>query len=90
MAVKESVNVHAAKTHLSALLERVEKGEEVIIARSGRPVARLVSVKPPERRPGRYEGQCQIPDSVFFGPLSEEELAMWEGRGEAGSARTKV
>ena len=43
----ETVNIHEAKTHLSRLVERVEAGEEVVIARAGRPVARLV----PYRRP---------------------------------------
>ncbi len=47
----EIVNVHAAKTHLSRLLERVESGEEVVIARAGRPIARLVPfVETPRRR----------------------------------------
>ena len=41
----ETVNIHAAKTHLSKLLERVEKGETIVIARAGKPVAELVPVK---------------------------------------------
>lgn len=46
-------NVHEAKTHLSRLLERVERGEEIVIARGGRPVAVLRAVEPPaKRRPG--------------------------------------
>ena len=76
----EIVNVHAAKTHLSALLEKVERGEEVVIARNGQPVARLVPAKPVERKPGRFKGLCEIPDSAFFDPLSEEDLALWDGR----------
>ena len=78
--MSEIVNVHAAKTHLSALLERVERGEEVVIARNGRPVARLVPEKPAERKPGRFKSVCEIPDSVFFDPLTEGDLALWEGR----------
>ena len=42
----EVVNIHAAKTHLSKLLERVERGETIVIARAGKPVAELVPVKP--------------------------------------------
>ena len=72
------VNVHEAKTQLSRLLERVEAVEEIIIARAGKPVARLVALtqdKPP-RKPGRLEGQIRIPDA-FFDPMTEEELAEW-------------
>jgi prevent-host-death family protein len=49
--MSKTVNAHEAKTHLSRLLDRVSQGEEVIIAKAGKPVARLVSVKErPERR----------------------------------------
>jgi prevent-host-death family protein len=56
------VNVHAAKTHLSKLIEEVLRGEEVVIARSGVPVARLVAVQAPHepRRPGGGRGQVRI------------------------------
>lgn len=72
------VNVHEAKTQLSRLLERVESGEEVIIARAGKPVARLVplATESPRRIPGRLKGKVHIPDS-FFDPMSEEELREW-------------
>ncbi len=74
-----TVNVHEAKTHLSRLLKQVEAGEEVIIARNGEPVARLVSSKTRRRRqPGSMKGIIEI-DDRFFEPLSEEELAAWEG-----------
>lgn len=58
------VNVHEAKTHLSRLLERVAAGDEVIIGRAGRPVARLVPYAPtPERRvPGRWRNRVRIAD----------------------------
>ena len=70
--------VHQAKTHLSQLLARAERGEEVVIARGAEPVVRLTPVKtPPDRKPGAYKGQFTIPDG-FFDPLSEEELALWE------------
>ncbi len=73
------VNVHEAKTHLSRLLARVEAGEEIIIARAGKPVARLVAVprSVPERRPGRLEGSV---GDAFFEPLPESELDAWESR----------
>lgn len=75
-----TVNVHEAKTHLSRLLTRVENGEEVIIARNGSPVAKLVRNKPAgKRQPGTLKGKITIPDS-FFDPLPEEELRLWEGR----------
>jgi len=74
------VNVHEAKTNLSRLLARAEAGEEIVIARSGTPVARLEPVrKPAKRQFGSMADQIQIGDS-FFEPLAEEELARWEGR----------
>ena len=73
------VNVHQAKTQLSRLLVQVEAGEEVIIARNGTPVARLVSLqKRGKRQPDIFKGKIVIPDS-FFDPLPEEELKAWEG-----------
>jgi len=59
------VNVHEAKTHLSRLLERVEAGEEVVIARAGKPVARLVAAEPkskPQRELGFWEGKIWLAD----------------------------
>ena len=74
------VNVSQAKTQLSRLLARVEAGEEVVIARRGKPVARLVGCQPrKERRPGRLKGKIVVPDD-FLDPLPEEELKLWEGR----------
>jgi prevent-host-death family protein len=66
----DTVNVHDAKTHLSRLLERVERGEEIVIARAGKPVARLVAIEPVlARRPlGKYRGQIWISDD-FDEPL---------------------
>lgn len=75
-----TVNVHEAKTHLSRLLARVEAGEDVVIARNGHPLARLVAIpRARPRVPGRFAGQGQAPDSAFFNPLPEEELALWSG-----------
>jgi len=70
------VNLNEAKTHLSKLIERVRAGEEVIIAKSGKPVARLVPFEPPApRRPGLLSGKVE---DAFFDPLPEEELEAWE------------
>ncbi len=74
------VNVHEAKTRLSRLLAQVEAGEEIVIARRGEPVARLVRCKPKGKRQfGAMKGQVVIDDG-FFDPLPEEELRAWEGR----------
>jgi len=74
-------NVHDAKTHLSRLLERVAQGEEVIIAKSGRPVAKLVRVAAEPRRPGRLKGRIHMgPD--FDEPLPDEILRAFDGEGE--------
>ena len=74
------VNVHEAKTALSKLLARAEAGEEVIIARAGKPVARLVPVTPaPKRRFGSWAGRFRIDDEELLAPLPEEEIRLWEG-----------
>lgn len=71
-----TLNVQEAKTRLSELLVQVERGEEVVIARARKPVARLVAVEPvPHRVFGVMD--LDIPDS-FFDPMTEEELAEWE------------
>ena len=73
------VNVSQAKSQLSRLIARAEAGEEVIIARRGKPVVRIVACKPrKKRRPGRLKDKVVIPDD-FFDPLPEEELKLWEG-----------
>ena len=72
-------NVHEAKTNLSRLLAQVEAGEEVIIARRSRPVARLVSYNPRgKRQPDVLKGKVVIPDNLLD-PLPEKELKAWEG-----------
>jgi prevent-host-death family protein len=70
-----TVNVHDAKTHFSKLLARVEAGEEVVMPRNRRPVARL---RPRARRTFPRVDWGHLPDSVFFEPLTEDELAAWE------------
>ena len=65
------VNVHQAKTHLSQLLQEVEQGQEVVIARSGVPIARLVAWQAPAQAiaaPGAMRGQIQLSDD-FDAPL---------------------
>lgn len=69
------INVHAAKTHLSRLLARAHAGEEIIIAKSGKPYARLGPIDPPDKRPLAF---LRFPiGDAFFEPLSEDELAAW-------------
>ncbi len=65
-----SINVHEAKTHLSRLLARVEAGEELVISRAGRPVARLVPYveQRAPRRPGRWAGRVRIADDFDATP----------------------
>jgi prevent-host-death family protein len=71
------VGVHEAKTHLSRLLRRVAAGEEVVISRGGKPVARLVPVEGPTRRQlGRDRGLIHIPPD--FDELPEEFLSSFE------------
>ena len=67
------VNVHEAKTHLSKLLEQVRLGEEVVIAKSGKPVARLVAIEGPRKRrePGSAKGRITIAED-FDAPLPDE------------------
>lgn len=74
-----TVNVHEAKTQLSQLLVRVSMGEEVVIAKAGKPVARLVAFgeKPNHRTPGSAKGQVWLaPD--FDAPLPEDILETFE------------
>jgi prevent-host-death family protein len=73
-----TITIHKAKTNLSRLIERAAAGEEIIIARGSKPVARLVPVGEVKgkRQPGSWKGKFTIsPD--FFDPLSDDELADW-------------
>jgi prevent-host-death family protein len=74
----ETVNVHSAKTHFSRLLDRVAHGEEIIIAKAGKPVARLTPYTPSERPLGFVKATI---DATFFDPLPDEELDAWEDSG---------
>jgi prevent-host-death family protein len=72
------VNIHEAKTQFSKLLRRVAAGEEITIARAGRPVARLVPFeKPAARLFGLDEGVYEVPED-FDAPLPEDLLAEFE------------
>lgn len=75
-----TVNVHEAKTHLSRLLEAVENGEDIVIARAGRPVARLVPAAAAGRPrvPGAWRDRVVIADD--FDEMPETLLAAFEGR----------
>lgn len=70
------VNVQQAKTHLSRLLARVEQGEEIVIARDGRPIARIEPIETPSERQLGFT-PFELPET-FFEPLPESELAAWE------------
>lgn len=79
----QPVNVDEAMTHFSRLLDRVAAGEEVVIARAGKAIAKLVPIPAQRPRvPGRLKHLAAPPDSFFFDPLSEEELRLWEGTSE--------
>lgn len=76
-----TVNIHEAKTHLSKLLQRVIAGEEIILAKAGKPVARIVpfTSQPAQRIAGSAQGKIWIaPD--FDAPLPEDLLAAFEGK----------
>ena len=74
-----TVNIQQAKTQLSRLLAAVEAGEEVVIARDGKAVARLVRYeRRGKRRFGALAGSIAVDDS-FFDPLPEAEVSAWEG-----------
>lgn len=73
------MTIHEAKTHLSRLLQRVAGGEEVIISRGPKPVARLVPIGEVQgqRKPGSWKGRLEV-GPEFFEPLPADELAAWE------------
>lgn len=88
------VNIHEAKTHFSELIAAVERGEEIVIARRGKPVARMSAPKSVPRearhkpRFGLWKGKIKVAPS-FYEPMSDEELEEWyspiEGSEELGS-----
>jgi prevent-host-death family protein len=78
---KAKVNLYQAKTKLSALVQRAAAGGEVVIARAGKPVARLVALQPPKRRIvfGVLKGRVRVA-ADFDAPLPDAVLAAFEGR----------
>lgn len=78
-----TLNVHEAKTHFSKLLDRAHAGEEIIIAKAGKPYARLVKIEdaPPFKRvPGGWPELANVPDEVWLAPMSDDDLDAWEGK----------
>lgn len=74
--MQKTVNIHEAKTHLSRLLNELEAGDEIILAKMGKPVAKIVSLQEPtKRRLGFVEGRVT---EAFFEPLADEEIRAWE------------
>lgn len=74
-----TVTIHKAKTNLSRLIKKAAAGEEVIISRGDKPVARLVPIgeSKGKRQPGSLKGKLKV-GPEFFEPLPPEELAAWE------------
>ena len=77
--MSRQVNIHEAKTHFSKLIELAQAGEELVIAKSGKPVARLLPVAREPRRLGLLDGEIEVPED-FNAPLPEEVLAAFLGR----------
>lgn len=74
----QEVNIQEAQAQLPLLLTQVETGEEIVITRNGKPVARLVGCRPRGKRQfGAWEGRIAVNDS-FFDPLPEDEWSAWE------------
>ena len=77
----QTVNIHEAKTQLSKLVDQAVKGEPFVIAKAGKPMARLAPISAPARKKnlGLLKGKIKVPDD-FNAPLDEETLASFEGR----------
>jgi prevent-host-death family protein len=76
-----TINVHEAKTHLSRILERVSQGETIVIARNGRPIAKLVAIRSKRRKPGRLKGRIRI-KADFDAPLPDAVAKAFRGDSE--------
>lgn len=76
------VTVHAAKTHLSKLIEAVLAGEEVIIAKGKQPVVKIVALPRSRFKIGVLKDQITGAGPDFFEPMGDEDLALWEGGAE--------
>jgi prevent-host-death family protein len=77
----EIINIHEAKTHLSRIIDEVAAGSEVIIAKAGKPMARLtpLSGEPRPKKLGLLKGRLKVPDD-FNEPLDDATIAAFEGR----------
>lgn len=75
------INIHEAKTHLSRIVDEVAAGAEVIIAKAGKPMARLTAIEAIARpkKFGSLKGKIKVPDD-FNAPLDEDVIASFEGR----------
>jgi len=73
------INVQEAKAQLSRLVDAAMLGEELIIAKAGKPCVRLVPMELPARQPGVAKGKAAI-TPAFFDPLPDDELKAWDGR----------
>jgi prevent-host-death family protein len=83
MASMQTVNIHQAKTHLSRLVARVERGESFVIARAGKPLARVVPVEAKESskdRLGFMKGEISVPKD--FDQMGRDEIAALFGTGK--------
>lgn len=78
--MSETVNIYEAKTRLSQLVDRATRGDDVIIARAGRPVARLVAFRPPgkARKAGRMRGRIRVARN-FNAPLPDDLFESGKG-----------
>lgn len=79
----DTVNIHEAKTHLSQLIEKAVAGEDVIIAKAGKPLVRLTALEPPARksRIGFLKGQVTVPDD--FDTIFQDEIEdMFHGKAD--------
>jgi len=76
-----TVNIHEAKTNFSKLVDAVMQGEEIIIAKAGKPAAKLVPITPikPKRKPGALKGKIKIAKD-FNAPLPDDLLDQFEGK----------
>ena len=76
-----TVNIHEAKTHLSKLLEEVSKGKDIVIAKSGKPIAKLTGLIPakPVRKPGFLKGKIKISEN-FDATMPDDFLDAFEGK----------
>jgi len=74
-----TINIHEAKTHLSRFVEQAAAGEEIIIAKAGKPMAKLVPLlrTPSRRNLGIFKGKLNVPDD-FDAPLSDEVVGLFE------------